>query len=170
MFDDSFDDDDATTLKGNLLTLGPTKTPCYYTPPPTSTSRCGIIVYTDVWGFQSRILRICDFLAQHGNFHVISPDCFRGETYADHNTQHERYEWLSQTPYEPCVAQDTQACLEYLKSKGVNNIDGSGNFLGTIGFCWGAWAIGKSSRAGVMPWKAAVVLHPSFKVERAVFH
>jgi dienelactone hydrolase len=143
---------------GILLTLGPTHTPCYYTA-PSSDTRHGIVVYTDVWGFQSRIRQICDYLARHGNFHVTSPDCFRGETYADH--RQDLAKWLSNTPYEPSVAQDTQACLEYLKSKGVHGV-------GTMGFCWGAWAIGKSSQAGI-PWRAAVAMHPSFKVERVAF-
>ena len=87
-------------------------------------------------------------------------DCFRGETYAQH--KNELAAWLSQTPYHPVVAQDTQACLEYLqKSRGVKHI-------ASVGFCWGAWAIGKSSAAKV-PWQAAVAFHPSFKVEKIAF-
>jgi dienelactone hydrolase len=146
--------------RGSLLTLG-ASTPCYYAAPSTETSRAGIVVYTDVWGFQSRIRTLCDSLAEHGNLHVLCVDCFRGQTNADH--AHDFVSWIQSTPYDPLVANDTRLCLDYLESK-----HGVTNNVGTIGFCWGAWAIGKSSVAGI-PWKVAVALHPSFKIERVAF-
>ena len=79
-------------------------------------------------------------------------------------------QWLQTTPYHPIVAQDTDACIEYLKQKvNVNaGMHPEALKLGTIGFCWGAWAIGKSSTAGI-PWKVAVAPHPSFRIESAAF-
>lgn len=170
------------TPRGILIELGPNKTSCYYTAPTkttqlsssgissttSSSSNLGIIVYTDVYGFQSRIRIICDYLAQHGNYHVICPDCFHGETKADHTDDF--LQWLQTTPYHPIVAQDTDACIEYLKQKvNVNaGMHPEALKLGTIGFCWGAWAIGKSSAAGI-PWKVAVAPHPSFRIESAAF-
>lgn len=156
----SNDADASSTPKGSLLTLG-SSTPCYYAAPPSDNSQSGIVVYTDVWGFQSRIHSICDYLAEQGGLHVLCVDCFRGQTIADHPDDF--VAWIQSTPYDPLVAEDTRVCLEYLQSKhGITAI-------GTIGFCWGAWAIGKSSVAGI-PWKVAVGLHPSFKIEKIGFH
>ena len=142
---------------GSLITLGES-TPCYYSAPKESSSK-GIVAYTDVWGFQSRIHSLCDYLATNGNFHVLCVDCFRGETKDDHP---DMVAWFQSVPYDPNVAKDTDLCLEYLKTQhGVASV-------GAIGFCWGAWVIGKSSAANV-PWKAAVAFHPSFRVEQVAF-
>ena len=76
--------------------LAPTTIRCYYTRPPPKTTTCtssnpsgvagGLVVYTDVWGFhpQSRIRVVCDALAAHTGLQVISPDCLRGNTVAQH--------------------------------------------------------------------------------------
>src|SRR6056300_1467911 len=119
--------------KGSLITLGES-TPCYYTASTESSSSShsnrDIVVYTDVWGFQSRIHSLCDYLAMHGNFHVLCVDCFRGETKDDHP---DMVAWFQSVPYDPVVAKDTDLCLEYLKSQhGVTS-------AAAIGFCWGAW-------------------------------
>lgn len=156
----AFDDThDSAKPQGELLKLGsPTSsTPCYYTP-PSANSDVGLVVYPDVWGFQSRILLLCDSLAQHLKLHVVCVDCFRGETYAQHKDEFSA--WLARTPYHPIVSQDTQACLDHLRSKGVQRFVAAG-------FCWGAWAIGKSSVE--IPWQAAVAFHPSFRVEQVAF-
>ena len=60
--------------RGSLLELGPEKTPCYYvsaaatgiTTDKTTGNGVGIVVYTDVWGFQSQIRTICNYLVVHG--------------------------------------------------------------------------------------------------------
>ena len=155
--------DEANKPQGIRFELGKTKTPCYYIGPSTTTEEpvnLGIIVYTDVWGFKSRNHIICDYLAKNGNYHVLVMDCFRGETMGDH--KHDFVEWLQKTPYDPYVAQDTAVCLDYLKDKGVTK-------FGALGFCWGAFAIGKSTLAGI-PWEVAVSPHPPFKVEKVAFN
>lgn len=156
------DNDDTTPVTGSQSFELDAALPCYYTPPTTTGdgSTVGLVVYTDVWGFQSRIRSLCDYLARHGNFHVIVPDCFRGETRGDHTDDF--VAWIRRTPYETVVARDTQTCLDWLREhQGVTKV-------GAVGFCWGAWAVGRSSAAGV-PWRAAVALHPSFGIERMAF-
>ncbi|KAL3940755.1 MAG: hypothetical protein SGBAC_004762 [Bacillariaceae sp.] len=147
--------------KGSLITLGES-TPCYYIAPPAPAARdfqTGILAYTDVWGFQSRIHSLCDYLAANGNFHVLCVDCFRGETKDDHPNM---VPWFQSVPYDPVVAKDTAICREYLMDKlGCESV-------GAIGFCWGAWAIGKAFQDKT-PITAAVAFHPSFKVERLAF-
>lgn len=143
--------------KGTFVTLGSTNTPCYYAAPPAESS-FGILMYPDVWGFQSRSTRIADWLSQEGNFHVLLCDCFHGETKADHP---DLAKWLGGFPYDEKVGKDTQTAVEFLNNeKKVTEI-------GVMGFCWGAWAIGKSFQAG-FPWKVAVAAHPSFNVEKFV--
>ena len=74
--------------QGTFLTYGEGGTPIYYTTTrpkageegPTS-NKIGLIVYTDVWGYQSRLPLICDKLvAAIPGLHIIVPDCFRGNT------------------------------------------------------------------------------------------
>jgi dienelactone hydrolase len=144
--------------KGELMLMIKGSLPTYYAAPPTK-SKCGIIVYTDVWGLQSRIQLICDWLASQGNYHVIIADCFRGKTKDDH--REDMIKWFQSTPYDTLVAKDTKVCFDFMKSKRVTAV-------GSMGFCWGAWAIGKSSEAGI-PWKVAVTPHPSFGVEKMAF-
>ena len=157
--------DSEAKSKGSLITLGES-TPCYYTAggggdESSISSSKGIIAYTDVWGFQSRIHSLCDYLADNGNFHVLCVDCFRGETKDDHP---DMLAWFQSVPYNPVVAKDTELCQEYLRNK--LNCDS----IGTIGFCWGAWAIGKAFQDGASVfYNAAVAFHPSFKVERFAF-
>ena len=107
------------------------KTPIYYVcgkakekdaavqaPPPTK-SKSGIIVFPDVWGLKNlRTQLICDTFASSNNcHHVVLFDPFRGETKADHD---DMVAWLSSVPYEPNVADDVGACIEYLIDKGVD--------------------------------------------------
>lgn len=155
--------------QGSLLTIGTTTaTPCYYVTPPASSSasKKAMVLFPDVWGFQSRILQIADWLAQQADCHVLVCDFFRGETNDDHP---DMKAWFTSVPYEPNVAQDVASCVEYLqKEKGVTA-------LGAMGFCWGGWAIAKtcqgSSSSSLPPalWKLVVSPHPSFKIEPWVF-
>jgi dienelactone hydrolase len=152
---------DAANKKGTIVTIRSKNTPCYYTS-PSKASSLGLILYPDVWGFQSRILQIADWLAQEGNYHVLVCDSFRGETKDDHP---DMKAWFTKVPYDPIVADDTDACIEYLKTeKGVSD-------FGAMGFCWGAWAIGKTckERTPTIPWKAVVSPHPSFAIEEKIF-
>ena len=194
--------------KGEFITLNDfkntkkqnkTPTPCYYTSPPTSQpqpestsssgNKYGLIVYPDVWGFQSRILRIADYLSSELNCHVVVCDCFRGET---KDTQPDIVTWFQNVSYDEIVEPDTVECFLFLKQqKNVTE-------FAALGFCWGAWAIGKTCQAlmqqsatevetaaaenwqemstaptatttNVPSWKAVVSPHPSFGIEKKVF-
>ena len=203
--------------KGEFITLNgfkdtmkqnKTPTPCYYTAPPplrpqpesissssSPGSKYGLIVYPDVWGFQSRILRIADYLSSALNCHVVVCDCFRGET---KDTQPDIVAWFQNVSYDEIVEPDTVECFLFLKQqKNVTE-------FAALGFCWGAWAIGKTCQAmmqqsaietpppppptttaatpensqqiitpqttTIVPsWKAVVSPHPSFGIEKKVF-
>ena len=151
-----------TFLNIERATPTTTTTPCYLAMPSTSTTtarRHGIIVYTDVWGFQSRLPLICDRIAAQG-YHVIVPDCFRGETKDDH--PNDMIEWFQNTSWEAVVQQDTQACLKYLEEHyQITNVS-------ALGFCWGGWALAKACQKGIS-WTCAISPHPSFRVEEAAF-
>lgn len=146
--------------KGSFITVAEstTKTPCYYTtPPPSVKSTKSMILFPDIWGFQSRILKIADWLAAEAQCHVLVCDFFRGETKDDHA---DMAKWFASVPYEPVVANDVDACMEFLKAKGVTD-------FGAMGFCWGGWAIAKT--CSTVKWNCIVIPHPSFRIEAWIF-
>mmetsp|Transcript_10791 Transcript_10791/g.19858 ORF Transcript_10791/g.19858 Transcript_10791/m.19858 type:complete len:202 (+) Transcript_10791:353-958(+) len=117
-----------------------------------------MVLFPDIWSFKSRILKIADWLAQHGSCHVLVIDCFRGDTKDDHP---DMKTWFQSVPYDPNVRDDALAGVSYLKrNKGVDSV-------GAMGFCWGGWAIAKTCEA--IDWKLVVSPHPSFKIEPWVF-
>jgi dienelactone hydrolase len=157
--------------KGTFLTVSDTETPCYYAAPSAAAaaastsstitkSQKAVLLFPDIWGLQSRILVIADWLAEHASCHVLVVDFFRGETKDDHS---DMKKWFEGIPYDPTVARDVRACVDYLKQE-----TGSTDF-GAMGFCWGGWAIAKTCQAAVVPWKVVVSPHPSFKIEPWIF-
>lgn len=139
---------------GIFLSVGK-DTPCYYVAPSNASNKA-MILFPDIWGLKSRIVKISDWLAQQASCHVLVCDCFRGETKDDHA---DMKKWFLSVPYEPNIASDVTACVDYLeKEKQVAS-------FGAMGFCWGNWAIGKTCQFQAVPWKVAVCPHPSFKVE-----
>jgi dienelactone hydrolase len=171
--------DDQHQPKGTFVTVPDTLMPCYYVAPSSASESASaasyagntkaMILFPDVWGFQSRILLIADWLAQHASCHVLVIDFFRGETKDDHA---DMKAWFEGIPYEPTIARDLASCIDYLQTKhGITD-------FGAMGFCWGGWAIAKtcqasslsSATAAVVPsWKVVVSPHPSFKIEPWVF-
>ena len=151
--------DGPSKARGMSSTLGQ-DLPVYYTPPTDPASKLAVVVFEDVWGHTPRFLSICDALAEKGGFHVIAPDCLRGKSKADIADQ-DMLAWLQQYPYDDLLSKDIDDCFKFLKSKGVES-------FGALGFCWGGWAIAKSSAMGV-PWKAGVSPHPSTGIEKRVF-
>jgi dienelactone hydrolase len=158
------------TLAGSLSS---SETPVYYTSPTrtedeessNNNNNRGIVLFTDVWGFTPRAFEICDFFASKGGYHVISPDCFRGETKGTHGNE-DMAAWLRKFPYHNLVKDDISACLDFLHNH--CQVPSTDNNIGAIGFCWGGWAIAKSASEGI-PWKVGVSPHPSTKIERAAF-
>ena len=151
----AFDDQ----AKGSFVTVGES-TPCYYVAPDVADSTKAMVLFPDVWGFKSRILKIADWLSTEAGCHVLIFDPFRGETHDDHE---DVQKWLGSVPYEPNVVTDVTACVDYLKSnKGITS-------FGAMGFCWGVWAAAKTSQAKLVDWKAIVGPHPSLKLEPWLF-
>ena len=107
-----------------------------------------VIVFHDIWGLLPRLLSICDSLAEQLHVHVIAPDCFRGTTKADIIGTKNLLEWLQTHPYDDMIADDIEACLQYLTREGVDRQQ-----VGAVGFCWGGWAI--VSEKGIV-WKFSI--------------
>ena len=149
---------------GSFINIGSStsateQVPCYYTEPPNGSDKA-MILFPDVWGFQSRIVKIADWLSREVSCHVLVCDFFRGETKDDHD---DLKTWFESIPFEPNVAQDVTACVEYLKAnKGVR-------IFGAMGFCWGGWAIAKTCQASLVPWQVIVCPHPSLRIEPWLF-
>ncbi len=112
------------------------------------------------YGVSDRLKSIADSFANHG-YHSIVVDCFHGET-ADKNSNGDVMGWIGKFPWS-LVSRDLHAAGDFLQGKGVEK-----NSIAAIGFCWGGWAIAKSSAEGFC-WKCAVSPHPSTKIERFVF-
>ncbi|CAJ1350743.1 unnamed protein product [Effrenium voratum] len=117
-----------------------------------------VVVIQEIYGWEGRLKGICDTLAAEGHM-VVMPDLHHGET-AHHKSDAEKLTWLAKFP-EGRVCEDLQAVITWLQSKGVNRI-------GSVGFCWGAWAICKASACG-LALQCGVAAHPSTKIERTVF-
>lgn len=134
----------------------------YYVEPKQqgdASSTKGIVLLGDVYGRTSRMEGICDYFAAKGNYHVIMPDCFRGETIADSKVPFA--EWLNKFPFDNHVGEDLDACMKFLASKGITSVGG-------IGFCWGGWALTKASSCGI-GLLCGTSPHPSIKIESLIF-
>lgn len=108
------------------------------------------------YGPTNRVKIIGDTLASKG-YNVVIVDCFHGET-AEKNLQGNLVEWLAKFPWST-ISKDIHAVIGYIVEQGVER-----DSIAAIGFCWGGWAIAKSSSQGVL-WKCAVSPHPSTKLE-----
>lgn len=94
------------------------------------------------------------------------PDCFRGETI---ETIPDLPTLVKRSPID-VVMKDANACTEFLKSKSdaESGEDSSKLLIGSIGFCFGGWAIARSTAEG-FSWDCAVSPHPATKLEAFVF-
>ena len=149
---------EGTKNNGIFLVIGECKAPIYYSAPLQKESNKAILIFPDVWGFSDRLMKIADNFANQ-SYHVICLDCFRGET-KENNP--EIVPWLKKYPFETVVKPDIEACLEFLQSKNVMK-----SRVGSLGFCWGAWAIAKAAPHNYF--KCGVAPHPSMKIEKVVF-
>lgn len=150
-------EDESYQPTGLDTTIGSVKVPVYYTESPTASNKA-IVVFPDIYGFNTRSRKIADTLAAKG-FHVLLLDCFHGDTAEG---KPDKVAWVSKFSYE-LVAQDINAGIDFLTKKGVTDSE-----IATIGFCWGGWAIAKSASEGIS-WKCGVSPHPSTKIEKLVF-
>ena len=117
------------------------------------------MVLQEIWGWShgptaGRLRSICDMLGAEG-YHVVLPDCHRGDSAAG---KEDKVGWIRSVS-QPVggVVDDVRLSTEWLRERGVSSV-------GAVGFCWGAWAFAHASAAGV-PLACGVGAHPSFKNE-----
>ena len=158
--------DSKTPGQGELLTIG-SDLEVYLKKPSTSECEKAIIVFTDVWGLQSRLFGICDHLSEHLNSVVIALDCFRGETKGSYSDPEDFKDWLRRYPFEEkagesySVKRDIECAIDYL------TLEFKTEKFSAIGFCWGVWALTKACAEGI-DFKCGVGFHPSIKLEEIV--
>lgn len=138
--------------KGSECMLGDLKIYAAGKPGPKA-----IVVLPEVFGWSGRLKGICDTFADHG-YYVIMPDCHRGDTAAG---KENIPAWVATFPYSTVVGPDFKKMMDHLSGKGATSV-------GSIGFCWGVWALCKASAEGV-PLKCGVGPHPSTKLEGFAF-
>lgn len=115
-------------------------------------SKLGIILASDVFGYEAPNLRkLADKIAAAG-FYVVVPDLLYGDPYKPENAAKPIHEWIKSHGVDKGT-EDAKAVVADLKSRNISAI-------GVVGFCWGAKiAVELASSSDI---KAAVLLHPSF--------
>ncbi|MCO5582529.1 hypothetical protein L7F22_036427 [Adiantum nelumboides] len=119
---------------------------------PLSAPKAAVILVSDVFGFESPLLRkLADKIASLLGYLVIVPDYFNKDPYnpgagvsvADWKKNHEPVH---------CV-EGTISIVESLKIKGISSV-------GAVGFCWGAKVVAELAKQDHL--RAAIFCHPSF--------
>jgi len=121
-----------------------------------------IIVFHDIFGWNSgRIREICDQLADEG-FRVILPDFFHGDcakfalnTVAMLWNMPRMIKLIRKCPWKNIEKELQEVVYPYLDSQGVKKI-------GCIGFCWGGWTVVHASASDKI--SCGVSVHPSLQV------
>jgi dienelactone hydrolase len=152
------DNGSVPSLMGETKKIGE-DTPIYETKSNVEEATKAIVLFPDVFGPTDRVKSIGDKLASKG-YNVVIVDCFRGETAAK-NPQANLVEWLSKFTWST-ISKDVNVVIDYIVEQGIKR-----DSIAAIGFCWGGWAIAKSSSQGVL-WKCAVSPHPSTKLENMI--
>ncbi|TKW08188.1 hypothetical protein SEVIR_6G012700v4 [Setaria viridis] len=113
-----------------------------------SHSKQAIVLASDVYGFESPILRkIADEVAMTGHYYVVVPDFFHGDPYNDSRILSE---WLkSHSPVE--AAQDAKALFAALKKDRKS--------IGVGGYCWGGKVAAEIAKTEDV--EVVVLSHPS---------
>jgi len=145
--------------KGKELSIGGAKV--YTTGDPRWKS--SIIVMHDVFGANGGDHKaLCDGLAAGGHY-VVMPDFFEGgsiEPYYKANKVPEGKTWLKKFGWAHCSPILDQV-HEHLRENGVDR-------TGSIGFCWGAWAVAKACQEPSKV-QAGVWCHPSCQVGKELY-
>ncbi|KAK1354615.1 endo-1,31,4-beta-D-glucanase-like [Heracleum sosnowskyi] len=139
----------SNTGQGNVQEIAGLKV---YVAAASSSSKHGILLVSDVFGYEAPKLRkLADKIAAAG-FHVVVPDFFRGDPFSYDNPEKPLPVWRSFHSGEE-EFEDAKAIINALKSDGISNI-------GAAGFCWGAKVVVQLASSDCI--QAAVMLHPSF--------
>ncbi|KAF6145250.1 hypothetical protein GIB67_041445 [Kingdonia uniflora] len=116
-------------------------------------SKLGIILLSDVYGYEAPNLRkLADKVAAVG-FYVLVPDFFHGEPFVHENLEKPVTVWIQSHRPEPKGVEDAKSIIAALNSKGIT-------VIGAAGFCWGAKVVTLLAKSDYL--KAGVLLHPSF--------
>jgi len=145
--------------QGGEVQLGGTS--CYISGTPEWGT--AIIVMHDVFGASSgNHQRVCDELARGGHY-VIMPDFFEGgsiEPFYTSGKVPDGKAWLRQFNWKWCE-EKLRPVHQHLAEKGVKRV-------GSIGFCWGAWAVSKVCQDPSKV-QAGVWAHPSCQVGKELY-
>jgi len=168
-------EDESYKPKGEEVTLNNNEKslPVYYVSSGSSSGKV-LMVFTDVFGFSSRVKGFCDKLSSELQCTIIMPDILRGKTAEGKNEMEALFEWLREYPYDGLIQGDIDACIDFLSSKKLFSATSS---IGFVGFCWGAWVVTKALATAstndddnwMKSVKCGVGLHPSTHVEKNVF-
>nr|ABO47864.1 putative endo-1,3;1,4-beta-glucanase [Alexandrium fundyense] len=141
-------------VKGREIDLGGANV--YVTGDPSWKS--SVIVMHDVFGANGGSHKaLCDGLAAGGHY-VVMPDFFEGgsiEPYYKAKQVPEGKRWLKKFNWAHC-SQILDYVHAHLRERGVER-------TGSIGFCWGAWAVAKACQDPTKV-QAGVWCHPSCQV------
>lgn len=122
-----------------------------------------VIVMHDVFGFNSGNHKlVCDELAAGGHY-VIMPDFFEGgsvKPFYDEGRVPDGKQWLKQFNWKHCTAK-LEPVHAHLRQMGISKV-------GSIGFCWGAWAVAKVCQDPSLV-QAGVWAHPSCQVGKELY-
>lgn len=176
--------DDVPAPKGKLVTT-PTAQgkdlPLYVVEPQGGKSKGAILVIPDIYSVRvltsqvrsgDRIGLICDMLADTG-YTVALAGIFRDQPFdlavsgpADGDfekfncmAQDGGVDWFKAQTYQGVVGPDVKAAAEFLSSKT------GGQALGVLGFCFGTWALTKTSFMGDVEFACGVGCHPATGLE-----
>ncbi|KAI3995049.1 hypothetical protein MKX01_020821 [Papaver californicum] len=111
-------------------------------------SKLGILLVSDVFGFEAPNLRkLADKVASAG-YYVIVPNFFHGDPFTPEKNLMIWYQFhLAED-----AAEEARPVMEALRSKGIS-------VIGAAGICWGAKVLVELSKLDDL--KAIVMLHPS---------
>ena len=116
-----------------------------------------IIVFPEVFCWEGRLKGICDTFAEQG-YYVIMPDIMRGDSMTNHSESEDtKIAFLGVWAQWPRIENDCQNVFRHITERGIARI-------GSVGFCWGAWVIFRSSALG-LPLTAGAGCHPSLRLE-----
>jgi len=125
--------------------------------------KTAIVVMHDVFGLDGGHHRaLCDALAAGGHY-VVCPDFYEAgsiEPYYNRGAADEGKEWLKRFNWAWCSA-ILERVYAHLDGKGITS-------TGSIGFCWGAWAVAKACQDPGRV-QAGVWCHPSCQVGRELY-
>jgi dienelactone hydrolase len=121
-------------------------------------NKAGVIVSTDIYGWQTAAARSnADIIAAAG-FHVVLPDMFHGDAVAAGRMQQPggrewlMQEWLPKHPHDQTAGVLVAVARELKSGRKLQSVE-------AIGFCYGAVAVLQLSKDGLI--SSGVVCHPS---------